>query len=220
MEDELWMRKIKERLEDYSEPLPVSGWERLEKDMPASKPKRRIIPFRRWAVAAAAVLLAAVSSVSIWLLQSPVGEEMRNTATPTLAVVPDELPGRQAPQMRTEVAEPDYRAQGQTAAPGGTNRRSLLAQELNVAAETDRQTESRQLWMRNRKYKERHRNKRHRWRKRKLGRLPPGIAVRRTGRWSAAVRRAGTNCNCLLATEKRRSRAAGRLDWLWEIRVD
>ena len=23
MEDELWMRKIKERLEDYSEPLPV-----------------------------------------------------------------------------------------------------------------------------------------------------------------------------------------------------
>ena len=43
MEDELWMRKIKERLEDYSEPLPVSGWERLEKDMPASKPKRRII---------------------------------------------------------------------------------------------------------------------------------------------------------------------------------
>ena len=144
MEDELWMRKIKERLEDYSEPLPVSGWERLEKDMPASKPKRRIIPFRRWAVAAAAVLLAAVASVSIWLLQSPVGEEMRNTATPTLAVVPDELPGRQAPQMRTEVAEPDYRAQGQTAAPGGTNRRSLLAQELNVAAETDRQTESRQ----------------------------------------------------------------------------
>ena len=81
MEDELWMRKIKERLEDYSEPLPVSGWERLEKDLSAPKPpvagKRRIIPFRRWAVAAAASLLIAVSSVSVWLLQSPVGEEMR-----------------------------------------------------------------------------------------------------------------------------------------------
>ena len=38
MEDELWMRKIKERLElDYSEPLPVSGWERLEKDLSVSK---------------------------------------------------------------------------------------------------------------------------------------------------------------------------------------
>ena len=61
MEDELWMRKIKERLDDYSEPLPVSGWERLEKDLSASKPpvagRRRIIPFRRWAVAAAAALL-------------------------------------------------------------------------------------------------------------------------------------------------------------------
>ena len=34
MEDELWMRKIKERLDDYSEPLPVSGWERLEKICP------------------------------------------------------------------------------------------------------------------------------------------------------------------------------------------
>lgn len=88
MEDELWMRKIKERLDDYSEPLPVSGWERLEKDLSVSKPpvagKRRIIPFRRWAVAAAAALLVAVSSVSVWLLQSPVGEEMRNMTAPAL----------------------------------------------------------------------------------------------------------------------------------------
>lgn len=105
--------------------------------MPAPKPKWRIIPSRRWVVAAATVSFAAMSSVSIWLLQNLVGEEMRNTAMPVLAVVPDELSGRQALQMRTEVAEPDYRAQGQTAASGGTNRRSLLTQELNVATETD-----------------------------------------------------------------------------------
>ena len=78
MEDELWMRKIKERLDDYSEPLPVSGWERLEKDLSDSKPpvagRRRIIPFRRWAVAAAAALLVAVSSVSVWLLPKPLWE--------------------------------------------------------------------------------------------------------------------------------------------------
>ena len=46
---------MEKRLDDYSEPLPVSGWERLEKDLSVSKPpvagKRRIIPFRRWAVA-------------------------------------------------------------------------------------------------------------------------------------------------------------------------
>ena len=29
-DDELWLKKIKERLDDYSEPLPDAGWERLE----------------------------------------------------------------------------------------------------------------------------------------------------------------------------------------------
>lgn len=142
MEDELWMRKIKERLDDYSELLPVSGWERLEKDLSASKPpvagRRRIIPFRRWAVAAAAALLVAVSSVSVWLLQSPVGEEMRNTAAPALAAVPDKLPEQQTPSVRTEITEPDYRAQKQEL-PTDTNRRSLLAQQLNTVDETERE---------------------------------------------------------------------------------
>ena len=27
MEDELWLKKIKDKLEDYSEPLPVAGSE-------------------------------------------------------------------------------------------------------------------------------------------------------------------------------------------------
>ena len=143
MEDELWMRKIKERLDDYSEPLPVSGWERLEKDLSVSKPpvagKRRIIPFRRWAVAAAATLLVAVSSVSVWLLQSPVGEEMRNMTAPALAAVPDKLPEQQTPSVRTEITEPDYRAQKQES-PADTNRRSLLAQQLNTVDETERET--------------------------------------------------------------------------------
>lgn len=169
--------------------------------MPASKPKRRIIPFRRWAVAAAAVLLAAVSSVSIWLLQSPVGEEMRNTATPTLAVVPDELPGRQSPQMRTEVAG---RLPGaRTNCCAGRNKPPFSAgARTECCCRNGPANGIPAAFGCNRKYKERHRNKRHRWRMRKPGRLPPGIAVRRTGRWSAAVRRAGTNCNCLLATEK------------------
>ena len=31
-EKELWMNKLKEKLEDYSEPIPASGWEQLEKE--------------------------------------------------------------------------------------------------------------------------------------------------------------------------------------------
>lgn len=138
MEDELWMRKIKERLEDYSEPLPVSGWERLEKDLPVSKPsiteKRRMIPFRRWAVTAAAVLLVAVSSISLWLLQSPVGDEMRSTAMPPLAVTPDMLPEQQLPAIQTEVPEPVYHARKKSSQ-RGVSGNSLMAQQMMMAKE-------------------------------------------------------------------------------------
>ena len=54
MEDELWLKKIKDKLEDYSEPLPVAGWERLEKELSLSGTpitgSHRMMPFRRWAV--------------------------------------------------------------------------------------------------------------------------------------------------------------------------
>lgn len=138
MEDELWMRKIKERLEDYSEPLPVSGWERLEKDLPVSKPsiteKRRMIPFRRWAVTAAAVLLVAVSSISLWLLQSPVGDEMRSTTMPPLAVTPDMLPEQQLPAIQTEAPEPVYHARKKSSQ-RGVSGNSLMAQQMMMAKE-------------------------------------------------------------------------------------
>ena len=32
-EKELWMNKLKEKLADYSEPVPASGWEQLEKEL-------------------------------------------------------------------------------------------------------------------------------------------------------------------------------------------
>lgn len=140
MEDELWMRKIKERLEDYSEPLPPSGWERLEKELPVSRPplaeKRRVIPFRRWAVAAAAVLLVAVSSMSLWLLQSPVGDEVRNAAVPSLAMIPDNLPESRLPDVQAKSSEPVSRKSG-NASPANVSRRSFVAQQISVADAAD-----------------------------------------------------------------------------------
>lgn len=104
-EKELWMQKLKEKLGDYSEPMPASGWERLEKELlpPAEK---RIIPYRRrWIVAAAAALLVAVSSVSLYFLDSPVADEMRHASAPTLATTPDVMPKQQEPELQVARTE-------------------------------------------------------------------------------------------------------------------
>ena len=91
MNDELWLKKIKDRLDDCQEPLPAGGWERLERELgqtgqSAFSPSRskRIVIMRRWSVAAAAALLAAVSGISFWLLHSPAGEEMRRAEVPVV----------------------------------------------------------------------------------------------------------------------------------------
>ena len=69
MKDEVWLKKIKENLDDYSAPVPEAGWERLEEalDGRAVPSRRRVIPLRRWAVAAAALLVGAVSFVALRL---------------------------------------------------------------------------------------------------------------------------------------------------------
>lgn len=140
MEDELWMRKIKERLEDYSEPLPASGWKRLEDALSASRPplaaRRRAILFRRWATAAAAVLLVAVSSVNLWLLQSPTGEEVRRAAVPSLAKMPDNIPVNQLPDVQAVIPKPVYEEKKHTAQTT-VSRRTLMAQQIPVFKETE-----------------------------------------------------------------------------------
>ena len=41
-EKELWMNKLKEKLEDYSEPIPASGWEQLEKELMPDRKSTRL----------------------------------------------------------------------------------------------------------------------------------------------------------------------------------
>ena len=110
MEDkELWMNKLKEKLADYSEPTPASGWEQLEKEL-MPPVEKKIYPYRKWMMAAAAViLLAVVSSVSLYFLGTPAADEMRHIQTPALASTPDALPGVQQPDVQGTSAEPVLR---------------------------------------------------------------------------------------------------------------
>ena len=108
-EKELWMNKLKEKLADYSEPVPASGWEQLEKEL-MPPVERRIYPYRRWMMAAAAViLLAVVSSVSLYFLGTPAADHIRNTQTPALASMPDALPGVQRPDVQGSSVDPVLR---------------------------------------------------------------------------------------------------------------
>lgn len=110
MEDkELWMNKLKEKLADYSEPTPASGWEQLEKAL-MPPVEKKIYPYRKWMMAAAAVIvLAVVSSVSLYFLGTPAAEEMRHIQTPPLASAPDALPGVQQPDVQGTSVEPVLR---------------------------------------------------------------------------------------------------------------
>lgn len=108
-EKELWMNKLKEKLADYFEPTPASGWEQLEKEL-MPPVERKIYPYRKWMMAAAAViLLAVVSSVSLYFLGTPAADEMRHIQTPALASTPDVLPGVQQPDVQGTFVEPVLR---------------------------------------------------------------------------------------------------------------
>lgn len=105
-EKELWMNKLKEKLADYSEPVPASGWEQLEKEL-MPPVEKKIYPYRKWMMAAAAViLLAVVSSVSLYFLGTPAADEIRHIKTPALASTPDALPGVQQPDVQGTSVDP------------------------------------------------------------------------------------------------------------------
>ena len=80
--DEAWLEKIKERLDEYTEPVPSGGWERLERDLP---PARKVVPLRRWMTAVAALLVGAVSFIAIRLADKPVPDEPAALESPVLA---------------------------------------------------------------------------------------------------------------------------------------
>lgn len=103
---EMWMDKLKEKLQDYSEPMPASGWEQLEKELVPPVEKRILYPYRKWVATVAAVLLVAATSLSIYFLNTPTAEEIRRTATPMLAADPDILPQTDAPDVQVAKVEP------------------------------------------------------------------------------------------------------------------
>ena len=92
MKDEAWLEKIKERLDEYSEPVPSSGWERLERELP----RQKTIPLRRWMAAIAALLVGALSFIGIRLADEHVSNNpvlpALQAQAPASATTADALP--------------------------------------------------------------------------------------------------------------------------------
>lgn len=75
IENDLWIDKLKDRVNNHVEPLPPLGWEALEKEL---SPKKRFIllPRQLKNIAAAAVLLVALFGASLYFTHTPISNEM------------------------------------------------------------------------------------------------------------------------------------------------
>ncbi len=70
-DEQKWMQNIRNRMDDYSEPLPSDMWKRVEKSLDAPK----VIPmWKRWQAVAAVGLIAVVSSLTCWFWFSPAAD--------------------------------------------------------------------------------------------------------------------------------------------------
>lgn len=109
-ETDLWVKKLKEKLENYSESLPASGWEQLEKELMPSAAARKIYPYRKRMLAVAAViLLAVISSVSLYFLSIPAADDTLRTPDSGLASLPVNVPGDDRSEEKRVTAEPAVR---------------------------------------------------------------------------------------------------------------
>lgn len=91
------MTAMKDKLSDYSEPLPSFGWEKLEQEL-GSPPLKKVYLLFRWQMAvAAAVFLAVLSSVTLYFLRTSTADEIRRTSVQATAVLPDKMPDATQP---------------------------------------------------------------------------------------------------------------------------
>ena len=98
--DDLWLKQWKEVLDDFEEDVPVDGWEKLQADLQANDPVRqenspksaKVIPFRRWQVAAAAAVVALVAGAGIWFLASDQAPQVPIVEDPIAQILQTEKP--------------------------------------------------------------------------------------------------------------------------------
>ncbi len=69
-----WLKAIKEKLENYSEPLPDFDWERLEHSIPLNKRRQayKLSLYRKWQAIAAILVIMIMSGLMLWFIDTQV----------------------------------------------------------------------------------------------------------------------------------------------------
>lgn len=118
LNDDIWLKKWKENLEDFEEEVPINGWEKLQADLQAndplpqheSSPRAKIIPFRRWQVAAAAAVVVLIAGAGIWFLTSDKAPQVPTIEAPIAQIVqvdqPEETAVPSVPESKAVEATP------------------------------------------------------------------------------------------------------------------
>lgn len=84
-----WIKNLRRRMEDYSEPVPSDLWSQLESELGAATPK--VVPmWQRWQAVAAVALLLLASSLTMWFWHSPSADYIEQQSMEIAALTPTE----------------------------------------------------------------------------------------------------------------------------------
>lgn len=144
-EKDKWKDNIRNRMADYSEPVPAGLWGQLEKELDV--PPRVIPMWRRWQSVAAVALVMFVSSLAVWFWHVSSADyieqqTMKITALPQsapMAPVPGIAARPQAKEM--PVAAPMAQAGGAKKRLADVVAEPVVAVEMPVEAQTEEQVE-------------------------------------------------------------------------------
>ena len=103
-DNEAWLKALKQRLDEYSEPPQIDGWERLLREM-ERKEAPRVLPLwrRPWArVAATVALILASAAVGMYIALSGAGEPGADIQEQVARVTEEAVPAVTQPQAETE----------------------------------------------------------------------------------------------------------------------
>lgn len=146
-DDELWLKKVRESLESYSETPPADSWERLEGELyPRFSVRRGMRSYKMWGAAAAIVFLL-LGGGGIYLLSDRAMDYIPESTSDVLS--PDKVPNAplpESPLARTEllsVASPKVkREQPQAAQESDGGIIDITTTDISAEPEAEAEPES------------------------------------------------------------------------------